>query len=125
MKKIIALLAAFVVVLSMTCVCMAKETGPDCGAEYKSNRMKAWVLAPEACCNYTYYIGVELWNGSGRFPANDKIVQGRFGSINFSLKKTADSGKNKNATKGYAVMYLKDDYGNYVKAATRKGKFYS
>lgn len=124
MKKIIALFATMAVVLSLTCVCMAANNkGPSCGAQYNNYRMKAWVTAPEDRSNYQYYAAVELWNGSGRFPANDKIVRGMY-NIYTARTKTADSGKNKNSTCGYAVMYLKDDYGKYVKEATRSGKFY-
>ena len=123
MKKLVALAAVFAVVLSLTCVCMAKDNGPSCGAEYSNHKMKAWVVAPEERSNYYHYEAVELWNETGRFPNSDDINKGYY--TMYTSRKQSASGYNKNANRGYAVMYLKDDYGDFVKEATRKGRYYN
>lgn len=127
MKKLIALAAVFAVVLSMTCISVSASSGdPSCDAKYYSSNhyIKAWITVPGKTSNYQYWIGVELWNDTGRYPDCDKIKQGKYTLYTFSETQTAKSGSNKNSTKGYAVMRLLDDGGNPVKSGSRKGQYY-
>lgn len=125
MKKLIALVMTVVVVLSMTCVCMADDKGASCGATYHSilHYMEAYVRAPEAKLGCFYYVACELWNDTSRYSNFDGINRGKYISTT-SRKQTAKTKSYSKSTRGYAVMYIKDSNGNFIKEATRKGQFY-
>lgn len=126
MKKLIALLAAVVVVLSMTCVCMAKDDKvASCGATYHSilHYQDAYVKAPDDKVGCYRYIHCELWNDTSRYSNFDGHNEGKYISTTIR-KQTAKTKSYSKSTRGYAIMFLKDSNGNFIKEGTRKGQYY-
>lgn len=125
MKKLVALAAVFAVVLSMTCVCMADDKAASCGAKYHSilHYQDVYVKAPEDKVDCYRWMLCELWNDSSRYANFDGKNEGKY--ISTTLRKqTARTTSYSKSTRGYAVMYLKDSEGNFIREGTRSGKFY-
>lgn len=119
MKKLISTLITFVIVLSMSCVSFASFTGSKTH-EYDNHREKASVTVDTKPIGGQWFVGVELWNSSGRFPDYDDISSGTFTSISFKTH-SADTGTYSGATRGYYATYAKDIDGDIVSGTSGHG----
>lgn len=111
MRKAIALIVSVIIVLSITSVSLAATNGYT--HSYSNHRERASVSVETKPIGGTWFVGVELWNATGRFPDYDDISRGLFTSFS-SKTHSADTGTYNGATRGYYVTEAKDEYGTPI-----------
>lgn len=107
MKKVIAVLVSFCVVVSLYCVSFAAEHQNRYGHSYSSHREQAFVEVETKPLGGSWFVAVELWNYYGRFPDYDDISSGVFYTLS-AYKHSADTGTYNGAVRGYYSAYAKD-----------------
>lgn len=111
MRKAIALIVSFIIVLSITSVSFAATNGYT--HSYSNHRERASVSVETKPIGGTWFVGVELWNATGRFPDYDDINRGTFSTLSWNTH-SADTGTYNGATRGYYVTEAKDMYGTPI-----------
>jgi|GEM_PF-6722562 len=105
MKKIVSLMITLIIIVSATVVSFAAANGHT--HSYKNHREKASVSVSTKPIGGSWYVGVELWNSSGRFPDYDDISSGVFTTFSLNTH-SADTGSYSGATRGFYATLAKD-----------------